>query len=331
VLTHGFLIDLEGRKMSKSVGNVIAPQDVIKESGAEIIRLWVAMSEFTEELRVSKEILTRVVDVYRKLRNTCRILVANLYDFDPAADMVPIDQLDPVDRFAVARYGEAARRMLRAYDDYDFSTVTQTLNTLMTVDLSAFYVDVTKDRMYTLNARSHERRSTQTAMYIICDGLARLLAPILPVTADDLWRHMPGTRGESVHLEDFPKVDHLPDATVSATWERLLVVRETVNAALEEKRKEKLIGNALGARVVITARGPIGQLLEASREQLPMLFNVSVVGLHVGPAEGPDDVSVAVEKAPGVKCARCWRFVPGVRTEPEWSGICDRCRDALAG
>ncbi len=331
VLTHGFLIDLEGRKMSKSVGNVIAPQDVIKESGAEIIRLWVAMSEFTEELRVSKEILTRVVDVYRKLRNTCRILVANLYDFDPAADLVPIEQLDPVDRFAVARYADAAQRMLRGYDEYDFSTVTQTLNTLMTVDLSAFYVDVTKDRMYTLNARSPERRSTQTAMYIICDGLARLLAPILPVTADDLWRHLPGQRGESVHLEDFPAVGHLTDASVVATWERLLVVRETVNAALEEKRKEKLIGNALGARVVITARGPIAGLLEANQRHLPMLFNVSDVGLHLDPGEGADEVLVVVEKAPGVKCARCWRFVPSVHSEPEWSGICDRCHSALAG
>jgi len=317
--------------MSKSVGNVIAPQDVIKESGAEIIRLWVAMSEFTEELRVSREILTRVVDLYRKLRNTCRILVANLYDFDPAADAVPLEQLDAVDRFALARYGDAARRMLRAYDEYDFSTVAQTLNTLVTVDLSAFYVDVTKDRMYTLHPKSHERRSTQTAMHIICDGLARLLAPILPVTADDLWRHMPGSRGESVHLADFPQVTQLPDSSVTGTWERLLVVRETVNAALEEKRKDKIIGNALGARVVITASGPVASLLEANQQHLPMLFNVSDVALHVGSADGADEVGVVVEKAPGVKCARCWRFVPSVRTEPEWSGICDRCRNALAG
>jgi isoleucyl-tRNA synthetase len=329
VLTHGFLIDLEGRKMSKSVGNVIAPQDVINESGAEIVRLWVAMSEFTEELRVSKEILTRVVDVYRKLRNTCRILVANLYDFDPATDAVPLTQLDAVDRFALARYADAAQRMLHAYEEYDFSTVAQTLNTLMTVDLSAFYVDVTKDRMYTLNARSHERRSTQTAMYQICDGLAKLLAPILPVTADDLWRHMPGTRCESVHLEDFPVVDGLIDVELIGRWERLLAVRETVNAALEEKRKDKIIGNSLSARVAISARGPIATLLDAHQQQLPMLFNVSDVGLHLGPADGADDVQVVVEKAPGVKCARCWRFVPSVQTETEWAGICDRCRQAL--
>jgi isoleucyl-tRNA synthetase len=329
VLTHGFLIDLEGRKMSKSLGNVIAPQDVIKESGAEILRLWVAMSDYSEELRVSKEILTRVVDVYRKLRNTCRILVANLYDFDPSTDLVPIDSLDPVDRYALARYGEAAERMRRGYDEYDFSTVAQTLNTLMTVDLSAFYVDVTKDRMYTLNARSPERRSTQTAMYLICDGLARLLAPILPVTADDLWRYLPGQRSASVHLEEFASTAGFVDADVLGTWERLLAVRETVNAGLEEKRKEKVIGNALGARVVVSARGPVAALLERFQASLPMLFNVSDVALHLGPADGADDVEVQVEKAPGTKCARCWRFVPSVRSEPEWAGICDRCVTAL--
>src|SRR4029079_17529924 len=181
---------------------------------------------------VSKEILTRVIDVYRKLRNTCRILVANLYDFDPAADRLPIDQLDAVDRFALARYGRAAERMLRAYEEYDFSTVSQTMNMLATVDLSAFYVDVTKDRMYTLGARSRERRSTQTAMYVICEGLAKLLAPILPVTADDLWRHLPGRRSESVHLEELPTVDHLLAPDVVEVWDRLMEVRDLVNAAL---------------------------------------------------------------------------------------------------
>ncbi len=330
VLTHGFLIDVGGRKMSKSLGNVIAPQDVIKESGAEIVRLWVAMTEFTEELRVSKEILTRVVDVYRKLRNTCRILVGNLYDFDPAVDAVPIDALDPLDRFALARYAQAAQRMLEAYDRYDFSTVSQTVNILATTDLSAFYVDVTKDRMYTLAPRSHERRSTQTVMFVMCDGLARLLAPILPVTADDLWRHLPGRGSGCVHLEDFPTVDRLLNPEMLVTWDRLLGVRESVNAALEQKRKDKVIGNSLGARVIITASGPIAALLEQHRSRLPMLFIVSDLALHVGPAEGPDAVQVEVEKAPGVRCDRCWRFVTRTSTEPGTAGICDRCVDALA-
>jgi isoleucyl-tRNA synthetase len=331
VLTHGFLIDLEGRKMSKSLGNAILPQEVIKESGAEIIRLWVSMTEFTEELRVSKEILTRVVDVYRKLRNTCRILVANLYDFDPATDMVPADALDEVDRFALARYAEAAQRMIRAYNEYEFSVVSQTLNTLATVDLSAFYVDVTKDRMYTLGAKSRERRSTQTVMYLISEGLARLLAPILPVTADQLWQHIPGRRSWSIHLEEFPKVEAYTDAPLLKTWEALLDVRETVNAALEEKRKNKVIGTSLGARVLITASGPIGALLTSRRDDLPMLFNVSDVSLTIVATDSADQVRVEVEKAPGVKCARCWRFVPSVRSEPDCAGICDRCVDALAG
>ena len=330
VLTHGFLIDLEGRKMSKSLGNTIVPQEVIKESGAEIIRLWVAMTEFTEELRVSKEILTRVVDVYRKLRNTCRILLGNLYDFDPVTDLVPLRELDEVDRFALARYGQAAERVLRAYDAYDFSTVSQTLNTLATVDLSAFYVDVTKDRMYTLGVRSHERRSTQTAMYIICEGLARLLAPLLPATADDLWRFLPGTRSASVHLEEFPKVDGLSDRALLDVWKRLLEVREQVNAALEQKRKDKIIGTSLGASVVLRASGPVAALLDARRSDLPMLLNVSAVSLHVGSLAGDDVVQVEVDKAAGVKCDRCWRVVPTVRTEPKWAGICDRCVEALA-
>jgi isoleucyl-tRNA synthetase len=330
VLTHGFLIDLEGRKMSKSVGNAISPQEVIKESGAEIIRLWVASTEFTEELRVSKEILTRVVDTYRKLRNTCRILVANLYDFDPSTDMVPPAQLDAMDRYVLARFAAATKRILAAYESYEFSTAAQTLNMLATVDLSAFYVDVTKDRMYTLGTRSRERRSTQTAMYLICDGLARLLAPILPVTADDLWRYMPGSRSASIHLEDFPNVDHLLAPDLMAEWDRLMQVRDTVNAALEEKRKDKVIGNSLSASVTVTATGPIAALLEQYRDQLPTLFIVSDLTLNLGATTGADDVRVDVGKARGVKCGRCWRYVPTVRTEPDWAGICDRCVDALA-
>ena len=227
--------------------------------------------------------------------------------------------------------------MIRAYDEYDFSTVSQTLNTLATVDLSAFYVDVTKDRMYTLGAKSHERRSTQTVMYLISDGLARLLAPILPVTADQLWQHVPGRRAESVHLEEFPNVEAYTDAPLLETWESLLGVRETVNAALEEKRKDKVIGTSLGARVVISASGPVGALLESHRsrpadalQRLGRRTDARRRVLRTGPGRHCE-VRVEVEKAPGVKCARCWRFVPSVRTEPDCAGICDRCVEALAG
>jgi isoleucyl-tRNA synthetase len=308
----------------------VTPQEVIKDSGAEVLRLWVAMSDYSEELRVGREILTRVVEAYRKLRNTCRILVANLYDFDPQVHLVPIDRLHPIDRYAVARFADAAQKMRRAYDEYDFPTVFQTLTTLVSVDLSAFYVDVTKDRMYTFAAASPERRSTQTAMYIICDGLARLLAPILPVTAEDLWRYMPGARTGSVHLELFPTVDHLIDPAVVSTWSRLLEVRDQVNAALEQKRKEKLIGNSLSAHVTLTASGPIASLLHAHEAQLPTLFIVSDLTVTLGAPDGPDAIAIEVDKARGVKCDRCWRLVPHVRSETEWAGICDRCVDALA-
>jgi isoleucyl-tRNA synthetase len=184
--------------------------------------------------------------------------------------------------------------------------------------------------MYTLGARSRERRSTQTAMYVICEGLAKLLAPILPVTADQLWSHIPGSRSSSVHLEDFPSVEGLIDQALLDEWDELLNVREQVNSALEQKRKDKIIGTSLGARVVLRAQGPVATLLDRHRERLPMLLNVSDVSLTVGAATGESHVEVEVEKAPGVKCARCWRFVPSVRSEPEWAGICDRCVEALA-
>jgi isoleucyl-tRNA synthetase len=330
VLTHGFVVDEAGRKMSKSLGNTVVPQEVIKQSGAEVLRLWVSMVDYGEEMRLGPEILSRVVEAYRKLRNTCRILVANLYDFDPPRDTVPLAQMEEVDRYALARFADASRRMVAAYADYDFPTVFKELNALATVDLSAFYVDVTKDRMYTYGAKSQARRSGQTAMFLIADGLARLLAPILPFMADELWRYMPGQRSESVHLETFPNTDSLVNQELQQRWGRLLAVRDDVNAALEEQRKTKVIGNSLSAKVRITAQGAIGTLLEQYRAQLPTLFIVSDVALDVGPADAADAVRVAVERAPGVKCERCWRYVPSVTTEPDRAGICERCVEALA-
>jgi isoleucyl-tRNA synthetase len=330
VLTHGFTLDVEGEKMSKSRGNTILPEEVIKESGADVLRLWVAMVDYREEVRVSREILARVVEAYRKLRNTCRILAGNLFDFDPARDTVPLDAMEEIDRYALARFGDATDRMIKAYEGYDFPTVFQLLNSVATVDLSAFYVDVTKDRMYTYGAKSQARRSGQTAMYLMADGLARLMAPIMPFTSDELWRHLPGKRAESVHLEVFPKVDQLLNGELVERWSRLMAVRDEVNAALEEQRKNKVIGNSLTARVQLAAQGAIGTLLEQYRRILPMLFIVSDVALDVGPADAADQVRVQVERAAGVKCERCWRYVPAVTTEPDRAGICDRCVEALA-
>jgi isoleucyl-tRNA synthetase len=330
VLTHGFVVDEAGRKMSKSLGNTIAPQDVIAESGAEVLRLWVSMVDYGEEVRISQEILSRVVEAYRKLRNTCRILVGNLYDFDPATDLRPVDQCDAVDRYALARYAVRAQAVTRAYDAYDFPAAFHALTQLVTVDLSAFYIDVTKDRMYTFAPRSRARRSTQSAMYRICDGLARLLAPILPVTSDELWRHLPGARVASVHLETFAATDDLANPALADEWDRLMGVRDQVNAALEEQRKAKVIGNSLTARVRLSTAGPVGALLRRHADELPMLFIVSEVALEATAPDAGDALAVTVERAGGDKCGRCWRWVPAVRREPAWEGLCERCVDALA-
>jgi isoleucyl-tRNA synthetase len=328
VLTHGFLIDVDGRKMSKSVGNVIAPQEVIKESGAETLRLWVAMSDFREELRVGKQILQRVVEAYRKIRNTLRFLASNLYDFDPAADRLPAAAMQEVDRYALDRYAATALAVLAAYDRYDYPAIFQTVNQFMTVDLSAFYADVSKDRLYTFGAASPERRSAQTAMYVIADGLARLLAPILPVTADEMWRHLPGTREASVHLADFPQgLDAFADAGLAERWQQLIAIRDDVNRALEASRQAKEIGTSLGARVSLTAGGAAADLLKRYEADLPMLFIVSQVALDTG---GPEGVSVSVSRAEGDRCDRCWRVLPSLSNDPATPGLCDRCVDALA-
>ncbi|MGH9310584.1 MAG: isoleucine--tRNA ligase [Vicinamibacterales bacterium] len=332
VLTHGFLIDVDGRKMSKSLGNTIQPQEVIKESGAETLRLWVAMSDFREELRVGKQILQRVVEAYRKIRNTCRYLLANLYDFNPARDALALGSMQEVDRYALARYGAVARDVITAYAAYDFPTIFQRLNQLTTVDLSAFYADVSKDRLYTFAPASAERRSAQSAMYLIADGLSRLIAPILPVTADEMWRHLPGEREASVHMAEFPArdaVEALVDDPLTKRWERLIAIRDEVNRKLEAARQGKTIGNSLGASVAIRAGGASAELLEPYRADLPMLFIASQVTLDI--VDGPDLLAVDVTRAEGHKCARCWRIVDAVSSDGATEGLCDRCVAAVAG
>ena len=330
VLTHGFLIDVDGQKMSKSRGNATEPQEVIKESGAEILRLWTAMSDYTEEIRVSREILARVVEAYRKLRNTVRYLVANLYDFNPDTDRVPLDRLEEVDRFILARYAQLALKLVEGYGEYDYPTMCQALNAFATVDLSALYNDISKDRMYTFAARSRERRSGQTAMYVMADGLARLLAPILPVTADQLWQALPGAREASVHIAVFPPADELrsiADRDLLDRWARLIDVREKVLAEIEPLRKSKQIGSSLQAKVVLQASKDDLALLERYRRDLPMLFIVSEVDLR---ASSEDGLRVGIERAGGVRCERCWRYVDKVSADPSWAGLCERCQDALA-
>jgi isoleucyl-tRNA synthetase len=336
VLTHGFIVADDGRKMSKSLGNSIAPQDIIKQSGADILRLWVSMSDYTQEIRLGKEILARAVEAYRKIRNTLRYLSANLYDFDPATDQVAVAELEEVDRYILSRYADMAGRVLRAYEAYEYGAIFQAVNGFATVDLSAFYADVSKDRLYTFAARSRERRSAQTAMYIMADGLTRLLAPILSFTADELWRHLPGRREESVHIAVFPteaELEPMVDRDLLERWVKLATLREQVLAEIEPLRKNKQIGSSLQAKVVLSVTAAELAALEPFSSQLPMLFIVSEVELRPAPADveahGEAAPRITIERASGVKCERCWRYVPEVSTEEAWAGLCDRCQEAL--
>ena len=330
VLTHGFVVDEQGRKMSKSLGNVVAPQQVMKESGAEIIRLWVSMVDYRDEVRLGKEVLSRTVEAYRKIRNTLgKYLLSNLYDFDPATDSVEPGRLLEVDRYVLAVYARLAEGVTRAYASYDFQAIFHAVNEFVTVDLSAFYLDVSKDRLYTFRADAVERRSAQTAIYVIADGVARLLAPILSMTADEIWRFLPGTREASVHLALFPTgTEHWRDAGLEARWARLLDVRAAVNLALETSRQRKEIGNALSAQVVVSASGETADLLERYAADLPMLFITSGVEVR---RTASGELSVDVAKATGEKCQRCWRFVTDAAAGGDLAGLCGRCTDAVGG
>jgi len=332
VLTHGFVVDGEGRKMSKSLGNVIAPQEVMSSYGAEILRLWVAAEDYRDDVRLSTEILTRLVEGYRRIRNTCRYLLGNLYDFDPRQHLVPREALLEIDRFILHRLQKVAGRLLRAYEKYEFHILFHALHNFCAVDLSAFYLDVLKDRVYTSAATSPERRAAQTAMFLLLEGITRLMAPVLSFTADEVWSYLPRRGGEagSVHLAEFPQVDEtVLDEALGERWERLLGVRDEVLKVLEAARQRKLIGNALEAKVEILAGHALLPFLRGYAKDLPTIFIVSAVDLKPAPAGSPE-LSVVVHRAPGKKCERCWVYRESVGQSAEYPTVCDRCVAVLA-
>jgi isoleucyl-tRNA synthetase len=298
------------------------------------------MVDYREEMRVGKEILARVVEAYLKLRNTLRILAANLYDFDPDADALPLAELPELHRFVLSRYAEVAAKVVRAYDDYDFPAVPQAVSSFVTTDVSAFYVNVTKDAAYTLAPKSAARRAAQTAMFVMADGLARLMAPILPMTTDELWGYLPGRRDDSVHLADFPSnLEAFADAELAARWQRLMALRDGVNVEIEKLRKAKVVGKSEEAKVHLRATGGLAELLDRNREDLPTIFMTSNVVLAGSPDAGQGAVftesddswaTIVASRADGVRCDRCWRYVPEVSAEPAHLGLCGRCEQALA-
>jgi isoleucyl-tRNA synthetase len=326
-ITHGFILDEQGRAMSKSLGNVIEPGEIITRSGAEILRLWVAMLNYKEDARFGREIEQRLVEAYRKIRNTWRFLLGNLYDFDPDRDAVREDELLGLDRWILDRGEEVGRRIRRAYEEYEYHTVLHALLDFFTVDLSAFYLDVVKDRVYCSAKTSVLRRSAQTAMFEVLRRSLLFAAPILSFTADEVWAHTPAYSGKegSVHLGEFPKEKSWLGAAGQAFLEEmksLLGIREKVLKELEKARAEGLIGNSLEAKVALKAPDSQAGLLEKYHDDLPSLFIVSAVS--VGKAAAAD-LEILVERAPGVKCERCWNYSTFVGRSQDHPTFCARC------
>jgi len=330
VLTHGFVVDAAGKKMSKSVGNVISPQEIIKQYGAEILRLWVSAEDYTNDIRISPEILKRLAEAYFRIRNTARFLLGNLADYDPAGHAVAPEALTEIDRWALARLAQLERRVLEAYRDFQFHVVYHSLLNFCSVELSAFYLDVLKDRLYVLAPDDPARRASQTVLHRVLESLVVLMAPVLSFTAEEIWQAMPARPGkaESVFHETFSPTEPPPGASeLLERWERLIEVRRHVNKALEGAKGQ--IGKSLDAAVTITADQGTSALLAGFGDQLKEVFIVSAVELVEADAATAGPV-VTVGRAPGAKCSRCWCRSTRIGEDPAHPEICPRCAGALA-
>jgi len=340
VLTHGFALDAKGEAMSKSKGNVIAPADTSKKDGADVLRLWVASEDYRGDVKLGEEILTRVAESYRRIRNTLRYLLGNVTGFDPIADAVPYDQLQEIDRWILHKLAVFNKAVLKAYEEYEFHRIYHLANQFCVVQLSAVYLDITKDRMYCAGPKSVERRAAQTAQYAVVDNLLRLLAPVLVYTCDEAYQYL-DTASPSVHLLPFnalPAQWEQPE--LEARWEELLAVRDDVLRGLEDARQvKKAIGQSLEAKVIVSPSDPkLRDLLSAAEANLPELFITSQAEVAAADASAPAEqisvvqgqkAQVAVLPAHGSKCERCWRILPDVGAEATHPGLCNRCVDVL--
>ncbi len=324
IITHGWVVDGEGKKQSKSVGNVTAPIEIINKSGADVLRLWAAAVDYTEDVRCSDEILQRVTDAYRKFRNTLRYALGNLDGFDPETDVVAFQAMLEIDRWALASFDEAMKKILAGYESFDFQAVYQTIYNLVTVTLSARYFDIIKDRLYIYAPKSLERRSAQTALYLITHRLCRLLAPVLAFTADEAFENLPKQKLASVHLAEFPKATDADNTQLLEDWERIFSIRENVLKALEEARTAGDIGSSLMAKVVLTVDKETLMFLTAYFDDLRYIFITSQVEVHQGDAFG-----VEIQPADGEKCERCWNFSTRVGEWERYPTVCERCSAAL--
>jgi isoleucyl-tRNA synthetase len=342
VLTHGWTLDAEGKAMSKSLGNVIEPQTIVESSGAEILRLWVASSDFKEDVRISKDMLNRLSDAYRKFRNTARFILGNISDFSPIQDALSLDALSEVDQWALMQTSRLLKRVYEWYEDYEFHRIYHAAYDFVTVDMSAFYFDILKDRLYTASPKSKLRRSSQTALYQILDALTRALAPIYSFTCDEIWQYLasPGDRPESVHMAGFVSSEQLIEGFSPETlerlknWDQLIEVRSEVLKALEKARKDRFIGNSLEAKVKLNPGSKYLGLLRTYQSFLPTLFIVSQVEIDKDLPAGKyfyetEALGILVLRADGTKCERCWNYSTDVGKDKDFPTVCQKCSTAL--
>lgn len=340
-LTHGFVVDAKGHKMSKSLGNVMAPNDVINQLGADVLRLWAASTDYRGEMTVSNEILKRTGDTYRRIRNTSRFLLANLEGFNPATDMIAKEDLLPLDRWAIDCAYKAQQEIIEAYDNYNFWVVAQKIHHFCSIDMGSFYLDIIKDRQYTAKAGGLAQRSCQTALYLIAEALVRWMAPILSYTADEIWPHIPGERSGNVFIAEwfeglFPMATESGDKNLisSEEWELISTVKTAVNKMLEAKRKEGLIGGSLEAEVTLYADAELHSVLAKLEDELRFVFITSQAKLSTrgqGEATEIDGLQLSVAKSSDEKCERCWHLREDVGSIAEHPTICGRCVENIDG
>ncbi|KIQ95820.1 Isoleucine--tRNA ligase [Anoxybacillus thermarum] len=331
VLSHGFVLDGEGRKMSKSLGNVVVPAKVMEQLGADILRLWVASVDYQADVRISDNILKQVAEVYRKIRNTFRFMLGNLFDFNPA-ERVAINELREVDRYMLIKLNRLIEKVKQAYETYEFATIYHEVNNFCTVDLSAFYFDFSKDVLYIEAANSHERRSIQTVLYDTLVALTKLVAPILPHTADEVWSYIPHVKEESVQLVDMPEAVRMDDEDrIVKKWDAFMELRDEVLKALEVARNEKLIGKSLTAHVILYPTDETKALIDSIEEDMQQLLIVSAFSIGGTFADAPSEAqtftktAIVVKQAEGKTCARCWVVTPTVGEDANHPELCPRC------
>ena len=332
ILTHGWVVDGEGKKMSKSLGNGISPQDIIKEYGADILRLWVISSDFKSDVSISKDILKQISEVYRKIRNTARYILGNINDFDPN-ELVPYNDLLEIDKWALTRVNKLVKEVTQNYENFDFHLVYHDINQFCVTDMSNFYLDIIKDRLYTSKKDAMERKAAQTTMYIILDTLVKLLAPIICYTVEEIWKYMPHTKDEeveSVMLTKWPEVKaEYDNEELSKKWEKILELKELVSKKLEVARNEKIIGHSLNAKVTLFAEEDDYKFMKENQELLMSVFIISDIQIEKNNRQDEEKIGVKVEMAEGEKCERCWMYSKTVGEDKENPTLCHRCSEAI--